>query len=184
MVRHNVARLAAILDDAVDADIAGNVLAQGVDAVKGKNAAIQRVDALLRRAGGVGRKAEELKLQNGHGQRRAVHPVRLAQVHLVYGVNIPESTPVNQGDLPAGGLLRRRTHIDDSAGEAICSFSFLRATQAAKVLAAISCGRRHGRSGRRWDRSRAGRHTPPETPPWGPPPLRPNSQRNAVSIPQ
>ena len=80
VVRNNVAGLAALLDDAVNADIAGDMLPQGVD-------------ALLRSAGGVGRQAEKLELQDSHGQRRTVHPVGLPQVHLVHSVDIPKRPP-------------------------------------------------------------------------------------------
>ena len=96
VVGHDVGRVAAADDDAVDAHVARQVLAQGVEAVIGQNQAVQRVDAVLRAAGRVRRPAPELDVHRRapqapgrqdmlararmHAQRR----VHVAQVPLAH----------------------------------------------------------------------------------------------------
>ena len=54
-IGHHVRHVAAVGDDAVDARVGGDVLAQGIDAVEDLDHRVQRVDAIERIGGGVGR---------------------------------------------------------------------------------------------------------------------------------
>ncbi len=120
----DVRRAATVGDDAVDADIRPQLLAQQPDGVEHLDDGVERVDALVWRGSGVGRLAEELERQPvGDECRVERHVVLGAGVDHDRGVDIVEVALLDQRDLTAGvrhsRLLGRAAEDDDAAGKLV-----------------------------------------------------------------
>ncbi|OPY92826.1 MAG: hypothetical protein A4E73_00727 [Syntrophaceae bacterium PtaU1.Bin231] len=70
--RHHIDRLAALLDDPMDADVLPQMLTQHVDGIEGQDGRTQGVDPLMRSRSGVGRLSLENERGPLHGQKPLV----------------------------------------------------------------------------------------------------------------
>ena len=125
-IGHHVRHVAAVGDDAVDAGVGGDVLAQRVDPVEDLDDRVERVDAVEGIGGGVGRSPVERDPDQHAGQRLTAPLDRRADrlggpgVRAQRGVDAGEDPRVGHDHLAADGFFGRRAEDVDAAPPPRC----------------------------------------------------------------
>ena len=141
---HDVRRVAAVRDDAVDAIGLADVLAEAADRGLRDGERIGGVDAALGERRGVRLLTGVADLELGAGEERLLDHVHRRRMHHHRGVNAGEHAAVEEEDLAAAALLGGRA--DDAHGEAdVVGDARRRAAPHRPPWRRSCCGRKRGR---------------------------------------